>query len=105
MTLPGWDSVEAAARWYRRFEIAGFVALGLLLMFEVIAYVYGNRKDVLTAAAEQAASGERSSRDEQANQQRNAEIAEANRRAAEAEAQTKQLQQQAAPRLLSQAQR
>src|SRR5260370_10675142 len=101
MTLPGWDSVESAARWHRGFEIAGFVALGFLLLFEVIAYVYGNRKDVLVSAAERAAARERATQDEQANQQRDAEISEANRKAAEAEAQTRQLRQQAAPRVLS----
>jgi hypothetical protein len=50
VTLPGWDSVDAAVAWHRGFEIAGFVALGLLLAFEVLAYIYGNRKDVLLAA-------------------------------------------------------
>jgi len=105
MTLPGWNSIDAAARWHRGFEIAGFVALGLLLLFEVIAYVYGNRKDVLVAAAEQVAARAGASQNEEANQQRDAEIAEANRRAAEAEAQTRQLQQQAAPRALSQVER
>ena len=105
MTLPGWDSIGAAARWHRGFEIAGFVALALLLLFEVAAYVYGNRKDVLVANAEQAAARERSRKDEQANQQRNAEVAEAVRSAAEAKTQTNQLRQQGAPRVLSQVER
>ncbi len=34
----------------QRFEIAGFIALGLLLLFEVLTYIYGNRKDTLVAA-------------------------------------------------------
>ena len=58
MTLPGWDSIDAAARYHRAFEIAGFVALGLLLLFEVLAYIYGNRKDALVAVADQTAARE-----------------------------------------------
>ena len=53
--LPGWDSLDAAARWYKGFEIAGFIALGLLLLFEVLAYIYGNRKDILLSAQQAAA--------------------------------------------------
>ena len=48
--LPGWNSVETTARLHRGFEIAGFVALGLLLAFEILAYIYGNRKDALALA-------------------------------------------------------
>lgn len=48
---------------------------------------------------------ERTSQDEKANQQRDAEIAEANRKAAEAEGQTRKLQQLTAPRVLSQAEK
>jgi hypothetical protein len=49
VTLPGWNSIESVTRWHRGFEIAGFIALGLLLLFEVLTYIYGNRKDVLAA--------------------------------------------------------
>jgi hypothetical protein len=51
--LPGWNSIESVTRWHRGFEIAGFIALGLLLLFEVLTYVYGNRKDALIAAKPQ----------------------------------------------------
>lgn len=51
MRIPGWDSIDAAARWHKGFEIAGFIALGLLLLFEVLAYLYSNRKDTLVEAA------------------------------------------------------
>jgi hypothetical protein len=50
VTLPGWNSVESITRWHRGFEIAGFIALGLLLLFEILTYIYGNRKDALLAA-------------------------------------------------------
>jgi hypothetical protein len=48
--IPGWDSVGAAARWHKGFEIAGFIALGLLLAFEILAYIYSNRESALLAA-------------------------------------------------------
>jgi hypothetical protein len=48
--LPGWNSIESVTRWHRGFEIAGFIALGLLLFFEVLTYIYGNRKDTMVAA-------------------------------------------------------
>jgi hypothetical protein len=101
IAIPGWDSVEAAAKLHRWFEIAGFVALALLLVFEVLAYIYGNRRDELVIVADQAGATERRQHQEQADQQRNAEVAEANRRAAAAQAQAEQLRQQAAPRALS----
>jgi hypothetical protein len=57
--FPGWNSVEAVVKWHRGFEVAGFVALGLLLLFEVQAYVYGNRKDVLLLAQQTSIAAER----------------------------------------------
>lgn len=51
--FPGWDSVEAATKWHRWFEIAGFIALGLLLIFEIISYIYGSRKDILLLKQEE----------------------------------------------------
>jgi hypothetical protein len=48
--LPGWNSVDEAALWGTIFHVLGLVALGLLVVFNVLAYVYGNRKDTLVAA-------------------------------------------------------
>jgi hypothetical protein len=44
----GWNSLESVSTIHRGLEIAGFVFLGLLLVSEVLAFVYGNRKDVLS---------------------------------------------------------
>ena len=44
----GWNSLESVSAIHKWMEIAGFVFLGLLLTSEVIAFVYGNRKDVLS---------------------------------------------------------
>jgi septal ring factor EnvC (AmiA/AmiB activator) len=85
LTFPGWNSIEAAARYHRGFEIAGFVALALLLLFEVLAYAYGNRKDAIAIEVEQAATSERSRQEQEASQQRNDELGAARRRAEEAE--------------------
>lgn len=53
--LPGRNSVESVSEWHKLFEFAGFIALGLLLLFEVLAYVYGNRSVRLLAAEQNAA--------------------------------------------------
>ena len=64
--LPGWDSIDAVGKWLRGFEIAGFIALGLLLLFEVLSYIYGNRKDVLSAQQQVAAIAKETAKQEQA---------------------------------------
>lgn len=64
MILPGWNSIDSVSRWHKGFEIAGFTALGLLLLFEVLAYFYGNRKDGLLAVQETAAREERQKQQE-----------------------------------------
>jgi hypothetical protein len=53
MILPGWDSLETVAKVHRFFEIGGIVCLGLLVLFEAFAYVYGHRLETLSAAAQQ----------------------------------------------------
>jgi hypothetical protein len=105
MAFPGWGSVEAAARWHRGFEIAGFLALGLLLLCEVLAYIYGNHRDTLAIEAEHAASRERSTKEQQANEKRNAELAAANQRAEQAEKKVAEVAQAAADRVLTPEQR
>jgi len=85
LTLPGWNSIETVSRLAKIFTIAGFISLFLLGAFEVLAYVYGNRKDALGAIAGQNAAASRSREDEQAEQKRSADIADAKSRAAEAE--------------------
>ncbi len=47
MTLPGWESLDSVRRLADFFQIAGFVALALLVVFEVLAHVYGHRMDAL----------------------------------------------------------
>jgi hypothetical protein len=103
--IPGWDSVEAATRWHRSLEILGFVALGLLLLFEVLAYIYSNRRDELIGAEELTAAQERQRQEQEANRQRDAQIAEANRRAEQAKEAQNRATEQAAPRHLTEKQK
>jgi hypothetical protein len=76
--------LESTTRWHRAYEIAGFVALGLLLLFEILSYIYGNRRDTLSVEIELKAAQTRQRDDQLANQRRDAEIAEARRQANEA---------------------
>jgi hypothetical protein len=45
--LPGWNSAATVSRIHAWFEIAGIICLALLVFTEVVAYVYGHRKDTL----------------------------------------------------------
>lgn len=47
--LPGWNSLGAVTRYHSWAEIIGIVVLALLVISEVVAYRYGQRKDQLTA--------------------------------------------------------
>jgi hypothetical protein len=100
-SLPGWNTIAGASSWSKGFAIAGFVALFFVVLFDVLAFIYSERKDVLVIAEAERATEERKRQEEEANRQRSAEIAEANRKAAEARAQAEQLRQEAAPRALS----
>ncbi len=54
LTPPGWNSIETAATYARVFTYAGWVSLFLLGIFEILAHVYGVRKDALVVAHAQA---------------------------------------------------
>jgi len=45
--FPNWGSLESVSRVHRWAEVAGIVILGLLVLAEVLALVYGRRKDTL----------------------------------------------------------
>jgi hypothetical protein len=92
--LPGWSSAENASTWSHIWFWFGMWCFLWLGIAEVIAFIYGLRKDNLVAASEQVAAA-------QAQQNQNAlqnQLAEANRKTAE-------LEQQQAPRRLSEAQK
>lgn len=47
MALPGWNNLDAATSIHRFFEVGGIVVLGLLVIFEALAYIYGHRRETL----------------------------------------------------------
>jgi hypothetical protein len=63
--LPGWDSPETAHFYTRVFTILGFVSLGLLVVFEVLAYIYDGRRYTLLEVAAQQAVQEQREKDKQ----------------------------------------
>lgn len=46
--LPGWDSLSTVTRYHNWAEMAGIVAVAVLVVAEVVSYQYGQRKDALT---------------------------------------------------------
>jgi hypothetical protein len=54
VTLPGWSSLDSVIRIHDILEISGFVLLGILAVVEGFQFVYGHRKDTLTAQIQQA---------------------------------------------------
>jgi hypothetical protein len=45
--LPGWESVDRVTAFSNAFTVLGLVALAFLVVFDVLAYAYGHRRDVL----------------------------------------------------------
>jgi hypothetical protein len=48
--LPDWGSVESTAAYSRWFAISGLIALAFVVVFDVLAFIYAERKDVLISA-------------------------------------------------------
>ena len=47
--IPGWQSPESAEAYAKFFKYAGYLALFLLFVFEVVADVYSNHREALLA--------------------------------------------------------
>ena len=103
-SLPGWDSIEsdsAVAKW---FHIAGLVAIVLLALFEVVAYIYDHHKDTLVAAAAAADSSARALHDAESKKQLDAatgQIGAAHKEAHDAQAEVDKMKEAALPRHLT----
>ena len=86
--LPGWDSLPAVTRYHNWAEIAGIIAVAVLVVAEIIQFKYGHRRDDLIAQ-EQTATNQR--HDEEMARlhldtaQSNARAAEATQKATEAQ--------------------
>lgn len=92
--LPGWDSLETVARIHRFFEVAGIVCLAGLVGAEVVAYIYGHRKDELLAAQQTA-------RDSAIAERHQREMENAKKQQDEASKKMSALEERQAPRSLS----
>lgn len=103
-SLPGWDSIESVGAIARWFHIAGLVAIVLLALFEVIAYVYDHHKDALVAAIALGEASTRDANDAESKKELDAargEIAEARREANNAQDEVGKLKEAALPRHLT----
>jgi hypothetical protein len=103
-TLPGWDSIESVSAIAKWFHIAGLVAIVLLALFEVIAYIYDHHKDVLVAAAALAETSARAAHDAESKKELDtarSEIAQASKEAGQAQAEVGKLKEAAMPRHLT----
>jgi hypothetical protein len=103
-SLPGWDSIESVSAIAKWFHIAGLVAIVLLALFEVIAYVYDHHKDVLVGAAALAEASARVAQDAESKKELEAargDIAVARKEANYAQDEVGKLKQAALPRHLT----
>ena len=110
--LPGWDSIEISARLHDFFEIAGIVILGVLVLAELLTFIYGHRRDVLTGIAERSAAEQRNAENRALQKRHEIEAAEmqaqldtAKKNAAEASAKAAQAIAQQMPRRMTDVQK
>jgi hypothetical protein len=104
MSLPGWESIESAGAIAKFFHIAGLVAIVLLALFEVVAYVYDHHKDVLVAAAAAAEVSARATHDAESQRELDAargEIGTAHKEAHDAHEEVGKMKEAALPRHLT----
>ena len=57
--MPGWNSLEGAQKWGNIFTMLGLVALAALVLFDVLAFVYGKREKQLNTARDAALATQR----------------------------------------------
>lgn len=103
-SLPGWDSIESVSAVAKWFHIAGLVAIVLLALFEVIAYVYDHHKDLLVADAAKAESFARATHDAESKIELDSArdgIGEAHKEAHHAQDEVGKLKEAALPRHLT----
>jgi len=99
--LPGWNSAATTARLHDIFEIAGIVFLALLVIAEVLAYIYGHQRDQLISEETRVADIAREAETARMRQQ----LVDAEKAATEAKQNATELQQLRVPRTLSDTQK
>jgi hypothetical protein len=75
--LPCWDDLRTVEKIVKWFTVAGFVSLFFVGVFEVLAYMYGNRKDVLIAAQQISTERAQKQHQEIEDEKRDAQISDA----------------------------
>lgn len=112
MQLPGWDSLESAIRYNFWFHIAALVFIALLAWAEIMAFVYGERRETLAHIADGVATTQRKADADAAETRRKADVealqkqvAAAERATAEADKKASQAQAQQADRRLTEDQK
>jgi hypothetical protein len=75
MLLPGWDSLETVKTLNFSLHIAGLAFIALLALSEILAFVYGERRDTLIETSENVAALQRQIDTNNANSRHAAEVA------------------------------
>src|ERR1051326_6379506 len=96
--LPAWDSLASTSRYATWFTDGTFIALGLLLILEILAHVYSTHEKTLSDAAHEAATNA-------AEKEKADAIAAANSAASQAKQDLANLQNQLSARHLTTGQR
>jgi hypothetical protein len=104
LSLPGWDSIASVGAIAKVFHIAGLIAIVLLALFEVVAYVYDHHKDALVAAAAASEASVRAVHDAESKKQLDAatgQIKAAHQEAHDAQTEVGKMKEAALPRHLT----
>jgi hypothetical protein len=108
MFLPGWDSLESVKTLNFLFHIAALVFIALLVLSEIMAFLYAERRDTLAELRDSAAAFHREQVMDEADRRHAAEIgglktqlAEAKNQLAEAENKVEEVKRQQAYRHLT----
>ena len=101
MTLPGWGSLESVKTFNFSFHIAALVFIALLAAAEIMAFVYGERRDTLIEIGERAAADKRAKEQKEADARHAKEIGGLKGQLSQAEKKVAGLQSQNVARRLS----
>jgi hypothetical protein len=103
--LPDWDSIESTSRWSDILFWAGIICLVLLAATEVASHIYGSRSSFLSNEATRLTEAQRQHDEAEAEDRRKAEVGTLQKQLAEADKKAAEALQQQAPRHLSESQK
>jgi TolA-binding protein len=103
--LPGWDSLDDVTYWHNAFNIAGIVALALLVGTETIAQIYGFRETALTKVAEDSRAAAEKKKYDDAEARRITEVEGLQKRLSDADKKVAELEAKQPQRRLTQTQK